>query len=901
MSAINLLPAYHAGLSGAGVKVGVVDSGINPNHVEFANAIVAGYDSLTNRSGNSNFSSFLQDYFNHGTFTASILAARLDGAARSNNIQGVAYNASLIIGGMNFVADDNLNASYIASSLDYVSRQSAKVINNSWEFTSGTADGAAAVNYHNFASNYPGIISAIKIALDRGSVLVFTTGNDAVANPGTPATVPFYDGEVAAKGGFIVVAAATNDGTTLASYSNRCGITKEYCITAPGGDRIVGQPFSATEIRGADGNSNTAYFLASGTSAAAPIVSGAVALVAEQFPWMTNKNLSATILTTGTRAANPDAEWGRGLLDVGKAINGPGLFEEDFEANVPGGYASVFSNDIGYRAGLNGGLIKLGAGTLTLTGADTYTGNTSVNAGTLAVNGSLLSPVTVAAGGTLRGIGSLSGALTVNGTLAPGDTVGTLTANNDVTMNAGSTFCTRVASNSAYGKLNVTGTAVLPDNANIVVEVIGPGYNTASKLENIINAGTLNSSGTFNVTDNALLFNFGAIKDGNTVDLTVVHDASIKVQNIVTNAGNRSALGAARAIDNELARDPTSYLAGMFGGFSNGQERQLSNAVSQTLPLQAASSTVVAQSSLGRVSRSIQARQDSVNGLSSGDAVFSDKEMWVKPFGSWADQHDRGGVSGYSANTGGFALGADAAISPVSRLGFAFAYANSSVTGNSSTAPNSATVNVYQLLGYGSHKLDADTELTYQAGLGQNSTSGHRTISFASGTANASYHSLTATTGIGLEKTVKLSEQTRFLPSIRVDYTWIKDQAYRETGLASISPLLLDVASRSSKELIVGVNGKISHKLNSATMVNVNAGVGYDVVNQKAAILASYAGAPGASFVTYGIDQSPWLIRGGLGWLYKINGGTEINLRYDADYRTGFLNHSASAKLSWAF
>ena len=275
--------------------------------------------------------------------------------------------------------------------------------------------------------------------------------------------------------------------------------------------------------------------------------------------------------------------------------------------------------------------------------------------------------------------------------------------------------------------------------------------------------------------------------------------------------------------------------------------------------------------------------------------------MWVKPFGSWADQHDRGGVSGYSANTGGIALGADAAISPVSRLGFAFAYANSSVTGNSSTAPNSATVNVYQLLGYGSRKLDADTELTYQAGLGQNATRGHRTISFASGVANASYHSLTATAGLGLEKTFKLNEQTSFLPSLRADYSWIKDRSYRETGSASVSALLLDVASRSSDELILGVNGKLNHKLDNATTVNVNAGVGYDVINKNASILASYAGASGASFVTYGIEQSPWLARGGLGLVHKTKGGMEIDVRYDAEYRTSFLNHSASAKLSWAF
>ena len=61
LNTVNILPAYNAGLSGAGVRLGMVDSGINPNHVEFANAIVAGYDSVSGRSESSNFSSFLHD------------------------------------------------------------------------------------------------------------------------------------------------------------------------------------------------------------------------------------------------------------------------------------------------------------------------------------------------------------------------------------------------------------------------------------------------------------------------------------------------------------------------------------------------------------------------------------------------------------------------------------------------------------------------------------------------------------------------------------------------------------------------------------------------------------------------------------------------------------------------
>ena len=85
------------------------------------------------------------------------------------------------------------------------------------------------------------------------------------------------------------------------------------------------------------------------------------------------------------------------------------------------------------------GLTKLGAGTLELTGANTYTGATTVNDGTLLVNGSLhpSSAVTVNNGGTFGGTGTIGGPITVGGggMMAPGASIGTLTGT-DLTWNS---------------------------------------------------------------------------------------------------------------------------------------------------------------------------------------------------------------------------------------------------------------------------------------------------------------------------------------------------------------------------------------------------------------------------------------------------------------------------------
>lgn len=91
-----------------------------------------------------------------------------------------------------------------------------------------------------------------------------------------------------------------------------------------------------------------------------------------------------------------------------------------------------------------GGFTKFGAGTMTLTATNTYTGGTVINAGTLVVTGSIAGSITtVNSGGTLSGTGTIGGAVTAasGGTIAPGvNGLGVLHVNNAVNLGAGSTF-----------------------------------------------------------------------------------------------------------------------------------------------------------------------------------------------------------------------------------------------------------------------------------------------------------------------------------------------------------------------------------------------------------------------------------------------------------------------------
>lgn len=411
--------AYDQGYTGAGIRIGIIDSGINPDHVEFTGKILAGMTAGSNPvwSGQSGFSGNLYDSNDkegdgHGTHVASIAAARLDGdTTRANNMQGVAYNASLIIVGWDQgePLDDSKTTPAEAGaqmdpqwarSFDFMVSQGARVINNSWGDLSGGAD--AEQESLTFLKSAPLTVQAMTRALENNVVIVFANGNDNNGDvpgeglqPGAPTALPTYAPSLAAYGGWIAVTATGLETTgslesRMASYANYCGVAATYCIAAPGGftppaNGMINGALSGTR----DDNNfytdtdNLEYEGEEGTSMASPIVTGAVALVAEKYPWMSNRNLVATILTTASHAdKEPSPIYGRGLLDVNRAINGPAIFESTFEANLPANVTAVFSNAISGDHGLK----KTGLGTLTLTASNTFAGPVEVHAGVLYAN-----------------------------------------------------------------------------------------------------------------------------------------------------------------------------------------------------------------------------------------------------------------------------------------------------------------------------------------------------------------------------------------------------------------------------------------------------------------------------------------------------------------------------------
>jgi autotransporter-associated beta strand protein len=193
-----------------------------------------------------------------------------------------------------------------------------------------------------------------------------------------------------------------------------------------------------------------------------------------------------------------------GPIEVG-SIEGAGTIQlghNELRAGALNTSTTLSGPIIGFAT--NPRLTKIGTGTLTLTGTNTYIGLTKVDGGTLVINGSNTGPVEVTSGATLKGIGTIGGTVTVNSgaTFAPGNagtspnaiTVGGLT------MTTGGILDFELSA-STYDRIITSGSVALAGILN--VSLVGGFTPSAGSTFNLFDWGSV--AGSFNTLNLAAL------------------------------------------------------------------------------------------------------------------------------------------------------------------------------------------------------------------------------------------------------------------------------------------------------------------------------------------------------------------------------------------------------------
>ena len=223
-----------------------------------------------------------------------------------------------------------------------------------------------------------------------------------------------------------------------------------------------------------------------------------------------------------------------------------------------------------------GGLTKQGLGTLNLTGTNTYTGPTSVMAGTLAVNGSLTSNVAVGAAGTLGGNGTITGLVTNNGIIAPGNSIGTLTINGNFVQSAGSVYQVQVNPAGQSDRINTSGMATI--NGGMVQVQAQSGTYARNTTYTILNATGGVSGAYSSVTSNFAFLTPSLSYDANNVYLLLFQNQSAFAAGAQT--PNQYAVGTVLDRVNATATGDLNNVLNALSLLSNTQGPAALNAIS---------------------------------------------------------------------------------------------------------------------------------------------------------------------------------------------------------------------------------------------------------------------------------------------------------------------------------
>ncbi len=289
--------------NGTGVKVAVLDTGVDSNHPDIKGKVVDKVSFAKDESP--------EDGNGHGTHVAGIIAG--SGASSSGKYKGVAPGASL----MNIKVLNNQGygqASLIMEGIEYAVDNGADIISMSLGGSVWPPDGTDPLSM------------TANAAVEKGVVVVVAAGNSGV---------PFQISTPAVAEKVISVGATTKE-DQIAQYSSQgptWGHRIKPEVVAPGGASpisfdpaklgIVSAKAAGSMLdRMNPGNGVDKYYLAlSGTSMATPHVSGVVALLLQAYPKLTPEQIKQRLMNTGVDLGYDPINQGAGRIDAVSAVD----------------------------------------------------------------------------------------------------------------------------------------------------------------------------------------------------------------------------------------------------------------------------------------------------------------------------------------------------------------------------------------------------------------------------------------------------------------------------------------------------------------------------------------------------------------------------------------------------
>ena len=371
LDAVNASAAYARGATGSGITIGITDSGLDSTHSEI---------SITRLSSDSDLS--YSDYTpntrqqRHGTMVASV-AAGVQEKSDASPMHGVAFDANVTFIAIQLAEPDDTyepvdlgtddGAGNVSNAEDFTgidnffnqlfgiyNRYDVDIINNSYGFSGNIIDYSEAQVRNAFPKTIAEM-SQIGTPDSQKKIYVWAAGNAGgyadqgvdFSSPELLAGMAHFIPEI--QGHSLAVASVDENGS-ISSFSNRCGIAQDYCISAPGADITVAYPTSSSDTGIYPQNQtdedysnciqdNSCFAVANGTSFAAPFVSGGLAVIAGYFEGQLGSTeiIDRLFITANKTGIYSDKSiYGQGLMDLGAATAPVGQVSAMLTENLSG-------------------------------------------------------------------------------------------------------------------------------------------------------------------------------------------------------------------------------------------------------------------------------------------------------------------------------------------------------------------------------------------------------------------------------------------------------------------------------------------------------------------------------------------------------------------------------------